>query len=97
MTGIRRITALTAGILIAAASFTGVSAATAAHAHASQASGFLAEDTADGPSASLAESAAIQQLHVDYSGCGVVTLVSDFSIGGGQWEATVESTCTGYN
>lgn len=98
MSGIRRGAALMAATLIAAASFAGVTASVASAApHASPASGFLAEETADGTSAAGAERAAIQELHGDFSGCGAVTLVSDFAIGGGIWEATVESTCTGRN
>lgn len=97
MIGIRRVTTLTATLIIAA-SFTGVTATLASAAPpARPGTGFLAEETADGPGASGAERAAIQELHGDFSGCSTPVLVSDFSIGGGTWEATVEATCTGRN
>jgi len=75
MSTIRRVTTLTATALIAAASFTGATAALG----------------------SAAEGAAKRALHGDYSGCTTPVLVSDVSIGGGQWEAEVAAVCTGYN
>jgi hypothetical protein len=90
--GARRLGALTAA-LIAAASFTG---GTAAHAETViRPDTFTADAQGVGPTLVDAEVAAIDQLYADNFGCGASSLADSYQFPDGSWWADVTADCEG--
>ncbi len=94
---------LAAAALVAAASFTGGTAALASPGARPLLSAHVAAgpktvgaiDAGEGTTAALAQRHATQQLHDDFFGCGPVSLVSDTQLPDGTWFAEVSAVCQG--